>query len=204
MQGTTFILLACVALSECEMEPFVVGGGRADIHDFPYIAYLGIKCSQDDDDGELYFCGSSIINQRITLTAAHCLFYCTENSSITVAVGNAHINGGVLSTARSFLIHEHYSQQTVDNDIALVLVTTAFIFSDSVSRVALMPRPPHNELARLAGWGLRDEQKEKSTSNLLYTEQKVVELPQCEVLLNKIPNGTFCGSSTTLRGYASM
>lgn len=155
MQVTTFILLTCVVLSDFKMEPFVVGGGRADIHDFPYIAYLGIRCSEDGDD-ELYFCGSSIINQRLTLTAAHCLFYCTENSSITVAAGHAHVNGGAFSTAHSFLIHQDYSQQTVNNDIALVLVTTSFVFSNSVSRVALMPRPPHNELARLAGWGLVD------------------------------------------------
>lgn len=140
---------------ECKMEPFIVGGKAAKIADFPYVAYLGIECVEKDaEEVESWVCGASIVNQNILLTAGHCLFGCTESSLIVVYVGHENILEGTMVTAHSFIIHEYYTHTWLTNDIGLVRLKAPLVFSESISRVAILKDPPYDEESKLAGWGL--------------------------------------------------
>lgn len=96
------------------------------------------------------------MNQVVTLTAAHCLFGCDQNSTVSVSVGHAHRDQGVESSVHSYTTHEGYDEQETTNDIALVLLNTKIKFSAKVKRVVLMKKPPYFEKAQIAGWGLTD------------------------------------------------
>ena len=49
----------------------IVGGKKAKLGDFPYMALLG-KIAKSDGK-ILYSCGGSLINKWYVLTAAHCV-----------------------------------------------------------------------------------------------------------------------------------
>lgn len=147
-----FVSCVIIVLSDSKMQPFIVGGHRAKIVDFPYSVHLGI---QEDKVGT-WMCGGSIINQYLTLTAAHCLYPCTQGSAISVSYGDENILKSHFTTARSYAIHQRYSDDSLLNDIALVRLNTPLSFNSKVSRVVLMENPPYKEEAAVAGWGVTD------------------------------------------------
>lgn len=51
--------------------PRIVGGDETEITQFPYLAYIHIKTT----DNKNSHCGGSIINNDWILTAAHCILY---------------------------------------------------------------------------------------------------------------------------------
>lgn len=137
------------------MEPFIIDGDLADINQFPHSAYLSIRCNKKGIDG-VYLCGASIVNQYLTLTAAHCTYKCTKNTFVTVYVGHNIWYHGASATAHSFIEHEHFDLTEVVHDICLVRLNSPLKFGPNVNRVALMKNPPYNEVASIAGWGQYD------------------------------------------------
>lgn len=135
------------------MEPFIVNGYDAHISEFPYSANLYIRCKKKNGDMSGHICGSSIINQYLTLTAAHCTSKCEEKIGITVYVGHEDWRLGASSTADSYRQHEDFDTEHLTNDIALVRLKTPLKFGSSVMRIALMENPPYREEAFVAGWG---------------------------------------------------
>lgn len=69
------------------MEPYVVGGDFTDIAHFPHSVFLDINCMSNG-----WICGSSILNQRILLTAAHCVFACKRDWQIDGYAGHENLN----------------------------------------------------------------------------------------------------------------
>ncbi|XP_034488965.1 venom protease-like [Drosophila innubila] len=51
--------------------PLIVGGKPAEPKEFPYMARLGNRKSDNQTD---WFCGGTLITNHLVLTAAHCLF----------------------------------------------------------------------------------------------------------------------------------
>lgn len=138
-----------------KMEGFVVGGDYAEIHQFPHSAYLAIGC-KTIRSVENWSCGAAIINQRLLLTAAHCLENCLQSSFIGVGVGSEHKKQGLTYKASSFVTHPNYNPVLVHNDIALVHLEKPLTFSKNVKRVALVKNPAYLEPADVAGWGIVD------------------------------------------------
>ena len=149
------IFLSCTTCIECLMEPNIVGGVKADIRSFPHSTFAYIKCFEGSSIQSLnWICGGSIINERIILTAAHCIYGCSRKSNFTVSVGHGHLKKGSVSAVRNFFIHASYNSETTSNDLALMRVRTAIKFTANVKRVALSNDPPYYEQAHTAGWGM--------------------------------------------------
>lgn len=138
------------------MEGFIVGGNYANIELHAHSAFLNIYCVTDDGNRTGFVCGSSVVNQRIILTAAHCLSGCNSYSHVTVNLGDEHRHKGKAYTVFSFMLHEDYSPLTSSNDISLLQVEKAIELNKKTGRVALMRNPPYSELAKVAGWGMVD------------------------------------------------
>lgn len=68
-----------------KFEPFVVNGEFGKIRNYPHCVYIFVDC-----DG-MWICGSSVLNQKILLTAAHCLFGCRPNGRIEAFAGNENL-----------------------------------------------------------------------------------------------------------------
>lgn len=146
-------VLYVTSFCDCKMKPFIVGGQYAKIDDFPYSVFFSIECVTDEGTVK-WICGGSILNQYLTLTAAHCLAHCSPRSYITVFFGNENLLNGHTTTTYSFATHKRYCEHTGFSDIALARLKTELVFDSTVSRVVLMPQPPYREEAVVAGWGV--------------------------------------------------
>ncbi|KAJ8726597.1 hypothetical protein PYW07_001295 [Mythimna separata] len=136
---------------KCDKELLITDGEEAKIMKFPHSAFLELVVN---NEGEyIFYCGASIVNQRILLTAAHCVEDCSSQSLISVAVGRSNWEKGLLSSVHSFVTHPKYDVKLFIYDIALLTLTTDLKFSKRIQRVALMKNPPYYEKAQVAAWG---------------------------------------------------
>ncbi|XP_075991735.1 chymotrypsin-1-like [Anticarsia gemmatalis] len=185
-----------------KIQQLIYYGDYAKIGKFPYTAHLGILCYMEKKKKIPWICGSSILNQALLLTAAHCLETCRSETEIVASVGHERIMKGGVSTGHSFVLHENYDDEVLNHDIALVRLKTHIRFSSNVSRVALSKklRPFTNkDKALVAGWGISE--KGSVSARLKYVPQYVWSQKLCIKLLDSMNPGTFCASSDD--GYAA-
>ncbi|KAI8425294.1 hypothetical protein MSG28_007069 [Choristoneura fumiferana] len=78
------------------MEGRIVGGETAKMKHYPHSVYLDAAC-----DGGEWHCGASILNQKILLTAAHCVMGCDEDWAISAFAGNEVIDEESPETVRA-------------------------------------------------------------------------------------------------------
>ena len=136
------------------MRPFIVGGEKADIKDFPHSAYMFIEFyNEAGTESRAWICGASVLNEWMLLTAAHCFDEVIYRRDISTFVGNAEAERGVRHMAESFLKHENYSNGPVSNDIALVKLRSRIHFHERTKRIVLVEGAPLTEPAVVAGWG---------------------------------------------------
>ncbi|XP_063618173.1 mite allergen Der f 3-like [Cydia splendana] len=170
-----------------EREGYIVGGDYVDsVTDFPHVAILWIA----KPDGYDCFCGSSILNQKILLTAAHCF---DDVVKVTALAGSLDRQKGKLHHIDRYKQHKQWERRTVTNDIALARLKKPWSFGKTVKRVILMRKPPQAKTAEVAGWGITDEDYYSETDLLKHTKQKVWTLKECRKVLPKAPEGTICG-----------
>ncbi|KAI8428262.1 hypothetical protein MSG28_002479 [Choristoneura fumiferana] len=202
-----FVLIISVfhSVTLQEFEGFVVEGDFAKMKDFPHAALLYIECRESSDNPTRYFtCGSSIINQDIVLTAAHCLENCAAKFTIvTVHVGNREKKKGLPIKASGFKTHGKYNPRTISNDIALVKLKNRLVFGKKVRRVALMREPPYDETAEVAGWGWLNEDPRTESKYLMQASQKVWSRQSCMEIMGHIPEGTICGGALDAQSYVA-
>ncbi|XP_045765105.1 chymotrypsin-1-like [Maniola jurtina] len=183
-------------ITKSQIVPKVVGGGPANISYFPHSAFiLIIKYTGG------FVCGSSILNQKILLTAAHCIDGPYRESY--VYTGHTDKTLGDKYIIAAMKPHEHYNEHTVSNDIGLILVKTPIRFSSLVQRVALVRYPPIRNRAAVAGWGLVSEEPEMGTQLLHYAELKVWTFEECRRFISSLPRGCLCAGSLDGKTYAS-
>lgn len=139
-----------------KMQGFVVGGQEASIEMYPHSAYLFMDCNSQHEESPYWICGSSIINQYFTLTAAHCLIGCTKRGRILVIVGSNCLENGTELLGYKFKTHDEYREGLTQADIALLRLKPAVPLRAGINRIILLKNPPVSKTAFVAGWGLTD------------------------------------------------
>nr|DBA30900.1 TPA: hypothetical protein GDO54_006828 [Pyxicephalus adspersus] len=142
-------------LKSPSLTPRIVGGLVALPASHPYMAAIYI--------GE-QFCGGSLISSCWVVTAAHCLEHRPSVKAITVILGQSFFNTTdqrtVTFPVKKYILHELYSDETFQNDIALVRLQdvngVCAHFSQFVQPVCL----PQNTMTaasaqhcEVVGWG---------------------------------------------------
>ena len=86
----------------------IIGGEKADDHEFPFAAAL----IREYSSGDWQFCGGSVISDRYILTAAHCVVGITGLARYKVRVGsNEKYVGGQEIYIEEIIIHEKYNSK---------------------------------------------------------------------------------------------
>merc|ERR1711953_1198855 len=141
----------------------VVGGGEALRNEFPWAAHIVIRT-----DGRDTRCGGSLINDRVVITAAHCVQDNILTINVTLGEHNIKLKEGFEFRTRvkefGYDVHNSYRYQpkegTVEYDIALLELEKPVNFQEykhirpiclpSERRINYTAR---TEIAIVTGWG---------------------------------------------------
>lgn len=140
------------ATCKSKMVQRIVGGSDAGDREFPFIVSLQTA------DG-FPFCGGSIINKNMVLTAAHCAVEMTANSDRAV-IGlhkQSEIDECVdIITVKKIISHPQYDSNTLENDIAILVLEgdTRYDFSIGLATEEIADF----EQITVAGWGTLQSQ----------------------------------------------
>lgn len=130
----------------------VVGGRPADPNEWPWLAALVYP------EGDS-FCGGTLISDTYVITAAHCVVG-QKKADIQVKLGEYDFAVEGETNDRAYAIenikmHESYSTETQDNDIAIIKLAAPSTINKSVWPICLPPPQKEftNERAFVVGWG---------------------------------------------------
>ena len=143
----------------------IVGGQETEEHEYPWQVhsvvyeklvnmFLQVLVSRD---GQIPWCGGTLISSTHVLTAAHC----TEGSaasSIRVIIGEHNIADSVYNRVNvaEIINHPNYNSQTLDNDYAILRLANPVTFTMEVSPACLpadLSATYAGVLATVTGWG---------------------------------------------------
>ncbi|KYN05440.1 Putative trypsin-6, partial [Cyphomyrmex costatus] len=182
---------------------------RRDL-DFAKLSYL--SCSQSSGPRYLvslmrswnkkHFCGGNVISTSLVLTAGHCV-YKSRNVTPpwTIIVVGGVINLYEASTRQekgveNIRIHPKFNLENLYNDVAVLKLSTPFMFTPEVRSIPLSGNPPvPNTICQVAGWGYTVAGIRRPSSDLMYVDLPVRSEKECRKLLKNVtdlPPGMIC------------
>ena len=158
----------------------IVGGDEATDKEFPHMALIGYKKSEDDFS---FVCGGSLISDRFILSAAHCSFGSDLGAAAYAKIGD--VRRGI-NTKNTLLVlimerikHPDYKRDFIDHDIMLFKLQKSVEFNDWIRPICL----PHiNEKVKRAvvtGWGTTGFGEDLS-KNLLKVTLEIFNQTDCQ------------------------
>jgi len=129
----------------------VVGGVASSAGQNPWI--VSVRTTS-------HFCGASIITTRTIVCAAHCTSGRTP-ASIQIRYNSLnHGSGGTLVSISSIVNHPSYSSSTINNDVSLLITSSALTLGQTQASAASLPAQGSDPTATntiTAGWGYTSE-----------------------------------------------
>ncbi|CAH2045802.1 unnamed protein product, partial [Iphiclides podalirius] len=186
------LFVAYFSLSQCsgDIEPFVVGGGFANIAKYPHSVFLTIDCVTNS-----WICGSSILNQRILLSAAHCLVGCRRSWDIEAFAGHEDLTKvNVVRSVIKFVQHEKYNDKVMTNDIALLGLDGNLPLGRYIKRVIIRRWHSPDAVANVAGWGVVNRITNKDSMVLKTARQRLMSPRSC-ARYGRLSFGMMCARS---------
>ncbi|KAF2018272.1 trypsin-domain-containing protein [Aaosphaeria arxii CBS 175.79] len=170
----------------------IVGGVPATAGEFPFIVSL--------QRGGSHFCGGSLLNANTVVTAAHCAVG-QSASNLRVRAGSLQkASGGTLSNVASITIHPSFSSSTLNNDVAILKLSTPIPTSSTIGYAALPASgsdPAAGSGATVAGWGTTSSGG-SSPAALRKVDVPIVARTTCQsqYSVSEITNNMFCAGLT--------
>ncbi|XP_047545974.1 trypsin, alkaline B-like [Vanessa atalanta] len=196
MAKIIYLLALCItAVVALPSQQRIVGGSTVNISNYPFLVALLFA-----PDGVSYrqICGASIINNRSVLTAAHCLSHRFNQYRVRAGSSTAS-SGGAVHNANRIIIHPNYNQFTINNDIAVLRLSTQFSFGSNV-RVGSIAGANYNtgdnQSVWVAGWGFTSFNGRPS-ENLRHVQLWTVNQNTCQNVYgtSQITQNMLCAGS---------
>lgn len=175
----------------------IIGGTRAALGQYPWMARLGYVYPDDDID---WMCGGALITDRLVITAAHCLP--SENDGYKlqyVRLGEHDITTDPdceLSICappvqdrgiRNLSKHASFNHPAFHNDLAMLELDVPALLNDYVAPICLPQSEEQlggvktGELVVTAGWGKMNMSTEERAHILQVVALPIVKPEMCEM-----------------------
>ncbi|CAG9791028.1 unnamed protein product [Diatraea saccharalis] len=171
----------------------IVGGKNSSFGDFPHMGALGWLTI---DNNYVYFCGTSLISTRFSITAAHCTvlsnrgeYNVKDKEPNIVRFGNTDISDDTDATdmiIKNIINHDKYVLHVKYYDIALIEFTEDIQFSEYIRPACIWHKSIDltGTAGNVTGWGQTDAESPSSTTSILqYAEIDFIGRNQCKHLL---------------------
>ncbi|RBR26857.1 uncharacterized protein FIESC28_00438 [Fusarium coffeatum] len=173
--------------------PNIVGGTSASANEFPFIVSI------TNNGGP--WCGGTLINANTVMTASHCVQGRSASAFAIRAGSNSRTSGGVTSRVSSIRMHPQFSGSTLNNDVALLKLSTSIPTSSTISYGRLAASgsdPASGTQLTVAGWGATTQGSASSPVNLLKVTVPVVSRASCRSSYgtSSVTDNMFCAGYT--------
>lgn len=177
-----------------DQSTLVVGGDEVEENAYPWMAALGSR----SNDRMVWFCGGSLINNKMVLTAAHCVKDAGFELDV-VRLGAHNLGESEFEDVDDYVpqqvfVHPQYKQGNFpEHDIAIVVLQTeagGVKQRKEVSPVCLPEpgsRPRAGSSVLIAGWGATSEGGIQA-DRLQETTVKVTEPSRCRSIYRDLAN----------------
>ncbi|XP_058144025.1 serine protease 55 isoform X1 [Dasypus novemcinctus] len=168
----------------------IIGGMEAKAGEFPW--QVSIQASNE------HFCGGAILSEWWILTAAHCFeLYKVTPRELNIVLGTNDLNGGRMDvkTASSIVLHRGFEKTTMDNDIALLLMTSPITFGDMQGPICLPKQssPDTWHECWVAGWGwTKAGDKTSGNPDLLKVPMAIMDWEACSRKFPRLTKNMLC------------
>jgi len=151
----------------------IVGGSFARTGQFPFHVLTVID--------EMWWCGGSLLNANWVLTAAHCIY---ESFHVNI-YSIVDVNQGYYwtSTSAQLIVHEHYDDYEIVNDIGLIRTTSPAPNNAYTSYISLPYNYVGNSLsgytATIQGFGVYSDAVREVSDVKRYVDQTIMASAEC-------------------------
>lgn len=200
----------CVNEESCSRaEKRIVKGSVTERHSRPFQVAL---YTQIGEDGELGFCGGSLIDAEWILTAAHCCYQHGEPVDNIRAILGAHSlyntyeNGRRVVRVSEVVVHPDWDPETTANDIALMKLTHAVQLNEIIDTIHLpfLNQTTFNFAGQgvvVSGWGIATEGVPFISPTLREKRMTVLNDGTCNAqYFGLLPETTICAFHSTDAG----
>ncbi len=204
MKKVLFALLLLMSLGAVAQNPTprIVGGVESRQGDYPWM--VALLQASEADVFQAQSCGGTLIRPNVVLTAAHCVDDLTSPADMDVAL--AYDLSEVQPTQRialtRIIVHPNYDPVTVDNDIALLLLSR-FVRTPTVTMVdpVIMSTLDGYMPLTVMGWGADanpDVMQAYYPNRLLEAEVDYIVPDICNELLDGgVTDNMICAAAVT-------
>ncbi len=191
------IILTCILfsnLSNAQIIPKIIGGITSDSDAWPWMA--GLLDKQSDQ----LFCGASLIAKKWVLTAAHCVINeKITNLDVIINRNQLDSNQGERISVNQIILHPLYNNQTFDNDLALLKLSTpststpikllsAYTFQDNAKKSAIA-----------LGWGTLSTTSEIFPTQLQQVDLPIIDNSSCSMAMEDITENMLCAGDLNVK-----